>query len=182
MNNDKERTSFLLRQFNSSTPKRYTTKALPSYRHIPGTTPHPVADINGHSFNRSKEITVRVSENNWKSNEFYLYAIDLFNSRFFWEAHEALEDLWRLEPNSILKNFLQGLIQLSAAYLKWLQGISEGQKKLSFKAFEKLLKVKDSKTTFCGIDLLMFIDKNREFLDISIVKNSLPPVIDLIEN
>jgi len=45
----------------------------------------------------------------------FLEGIDHFNSRRFWEAHEAWETLW-LEAESDLDQYLQGLIQIAAAY------------------------------------------------------------------
>ena len=44
-------------------------------------------------------------------------ALALFNSARFFEAHEALEDLWREAPSSApLRRHLQGLVQLSVAF------------------------------------------------------------------
>ena len=42
-------------------------------------------------------------------------AIRLFNDRFFFEAHEVLEEVWRQEHGES-RVFLQGLIQICAAY------------------------------------------------------------------
>ena len=41
--------------------------------------------------------------------------IALFNSGQFWEAHEAWEEIWKNHPEDG-RFFLQGLIQLAAAY------------------------------------------------------------------
>jgi len=43
--------------------------------------------------------------------------VGLFNRGLYWEAHEAWEQLW-LELEDEPKLFLQGLIQLAAAYHK----------------------------------------------------------------
>jgi hypothetical protein len=43
--------------------------------------------------------------------------VELFNRGLYWEAHEAWEELW-LELEDEPKLFLQGLIQLAAAYHK----------------------------------------------------------------
>jgi hypothetical protein len=45
----------------------------------------------------------------------YAEGLEAFNSRKFFEAHELWEDVWRvtLDPD---KRFLQGLIQLAAAF------------------------------------------------------------------
>jgi predicted metal-dependent hydrolase len=42
-------------------------------------------------------------------------AIRLFNDRYFFEAHEVLEEVWRQEHGEP-RAFLQGLIQICAAY------------------------------------------------------------------
>ena len=46
---------------------------------------------------------------------YFLEGIHDFNSGKFWEAHEAWETLW-LSAESDLEQFLQGLIQVAAAY------------------------------------------------------------------
>ena len=43
------------------------------------------------------------------------YGIALFNSGKFWEAHEAWEEIWMNHPEDG-RFFIQGLIQLAAAY------------------------------------------------------------------
>jgi predicted metal-dependent hydrolase len=53
--------------------------------------------------------------------------VELFNAERFWEAHNALEDIWRETRNPTL----QGLIMLAAAYVKLQEG--------SLDKFEKLL-------------------------------------------
>ncbi len=45
----------------------------------------------------------------------FLEGIHHFNARRFWEAHEAWETIW-LEAESDLDQYLQGLIQIAAAY------------------------------------------------------------------
>ena len=168
-----------LQKFITLEIQRYTSIPFPNYRHIPGLTPHPISNINGHSYGKKKEIIKRISEKNWFSNNQYLYAIDLFNYKYFWEAHEVLEDLWRLEPPSNLKLFLQGIIQISAAYLKWIQEIYIGMNKLSFKGIKKLHLVKESHRNFCGIDLEKFIEENQNFFNFEYKKNKIPPSIEL---
>src|SRR3989454_6039495 len=47
--------------------------------------------------------------------------IRLFNEEYFFEAHEVLEDLWKREHGKP-KLFLQGLIQICAAYHHFQNG------------------------------------------------------------
>ncbi|TLZ44099.1 MAG: DUF309 domain-containing protein [Methanobacteriota archaeon] len=48
-------------------------------------------------------------------------AIRLFNEEHFFEAHEVLEDVWRVERGEP-RLFLQGLIQVCAAYHHFQNG------------------------------------------------------------
>ncbi|MHB8525106.1 MAG: DUF309 domain-containing protein [Candidatus Acidiferrales bacterium] len=65
--------------------------------------------------------------------------IILFNSREFFKAHEVWEELWLVaaEPDKL---FLQGLIQLAAAFHHHSRGNREGAKSLLEAALKKLKK------------------------------------------
>lgn len=63
--------------------------------------------------------------------------VALFNSRKFWHAHEAWEELW-LATCGEDKLFLQGLIQLAAAYHHVQRGTYKGAIRLFDAALEKL--------------------------------------------
>ena len=45
----------------------------------------------------------------------YLRGISLFNNAEFFDAHEALEDIWRAAPPEN-KKFLQGMVQVAVAF------------------------------------------------------------------
>ncbi|MCI0423313.1 MAG: DUF309 domain-containing protein [Acidobacteria bacterium] len=47
--------------------------------------------------------------------EYFERGVALFNSGKFWEAHEAWEEIWKNRPEDG-RFFIQGLIQLAAAY------------------------------------------------------------------
>ena len=49
-------------------------------------------------------------------------AIELFNEERFWEFHEAVEALWRSEPQGPRKELLQGLILIAAALVHAQKG------------------------------------------------------------
>ena len=55
----------------------------------------------------------------------FSHGIELFNTRRFFDAHETWEEIWLLsaEPQ---KTFLQGIIQIAAAYHHYLRGNREG--------------------------------------------------------
>ena len=67
----------------------------------------------------------------------FLEGIDHFNSRRFWEAHEAWETLW-LEAESDLDQYLQGLIQIAAAYHHIQRGTYRGAPRLFAAALKRL--------------------------------------------
>ena len=102
-------------------PLRYCPqRELPPYSYVPGQgLPHPTGDERGHSFGRHDPPTQALDEATWRQNEMWLYAIDLFNHGYYWEAHEAWESLWhaagRIGPTADL---LKGLIKLAAAGVK----------------------------------------------------------------
>ena len=74
--------------------------------------------------------------------------VEHFNARRFWEAHEAWETIW-LVAESDVEQFLQGLIQIAAAYHHVQRGTYRGAGRL----FEAGLKrLEPYATTFCGID------------------------------
>lgn len=63
--------------------------------------------------------------------------IDLFNEGHFWEAHEAWERIW-LDSEEPQRTFIQGLIQLTAAFHHFRRGTLRGGIRLSAAAEEKL--------------------------------------------
>ncbi|MGH9498047.1 MAG: DUF309 domain-containing protein [Terriglobales bacterium] len=63
--------------------------------------------------------------------------IELFNRADFFEAHEALEDVWRAAPLAE-KKFLQGLIQVAVALHHHGNGNSPGARSVLRRAFRNL--------------------------------------------
>jgi hypothetical protein len=74
--------------------------------------------------------------------------LDHFNAREFWDAHESWETIW-LEAESDVHQFLQGLIQLAAAYHHVKRGTFPGGLRLFDAALEKLAGFPKQ---WCGID------------------------------
>ena len=70
-----------------------------------------------------------------------------FNAREFWEAHEAWEELW-LVAESELEQYLQGLIQLAAAYHHVKRGTFRGAVRLFEAAARRLSAFPDP---HCGL-------------------------------
>jgi hypothetical protein len=74
--------------------------------------------------------------------------LDHFNAGEFWDAHESWETIW-LEAESDVHLFLQGLIQLAAAYHHVKRGTYPGGLRLFDAALQKLERFP---MRWCGID------------------------------
>ena len=72
-----------------------------------------------------------------EKNEKFELGLAHFNSRKFFEAHEIWEEIWLLEPEPE-KTFLQGLIQIAAAYHHYGRGNSAGTESLLASGLVKL--------------------------------------------
>jgi hypothetical protein len=106
-------------------------------------------------------------ETPWHTDERYLYAADLFDQRFYWEAHEAWEALWHsAAPNSSTHRLLQSLIQYAAAVLQNHLGHKDGAARLFERATERLSHVQNVETPcFRGVDLSALVVRIRAHLD-----------------
>src|SRR6266545_5731085 len=71
-----------------------------------------------------------------------------FNNAEFWEAHESWEALW-LVAESDVEQFLQGLIQIAAAYHHVRRGTYRGAVRLFDAALRRL---EPFPPMFCGVD------------------------------
>ncbi|GAB3677481.1 hypothetical protein GCM10028792_17920 [Salinisphaera aquimarina] len=103
---------------------RYSARALPAYRFLPGRDPHPTADPRGHSVDSAPWFEIGgCAPADWADCAPYLYGVDCFNHGFWWESHEAWEPLWRgLDSESVQGHYVQGLIQAANALLKRRMG------------------------------------------------------------
>ena len=78
-------------------------------------------------------------------------ALELFNHAQFFEAHEALEDLWRADADcSPAKKHLQGLVQLAVAFHHESQGNFRGARSVLERALGNL---RDAEQSFPALDL-----------------------------
>jgi hypothetical protein len=120
-------------------PPRYSPRPLPPYRYVSGQTPHPVSNPAGHMFGEQAAASEPLTDANWEQHDTWLYAADLFNHGFYWEAHEAWESLWhaagRQGPEAEL---FQGLIKLAAAGVKLCEGRPAGVQRHTARAAELL--------------------------------------------
>ncbi|MFO0944543.1 MAG: DUF309 domain-containing protein [Planctomycetota bacterium] len=110
---------------------------LPPYAHVPGLTPHPIRDVQGHSHGVESEPPEAISTSRWRESAPYLRGIDLFNYGYYWEAHEVWESLWHVSGRvGTEADFLKGLIKLAAAAVKVREGVPNGAKKHARRARE----------------------------------------------
>lgn len=65
-------------------------------------------------------------------------AVDRFNRGAFWDAHEALETIWRAVDDEAQALVLQGLIQAAAALLHRERGNRHGVTRVGNAALQKL--------------------------------------------
>lgn len=144
---------------------RYSSRPFPPYTYVPGSgTPHPVSDPRGHMHGHVVEAPSPLIPSRWQENETYLYAVDLFNHGYYWEAHEAWESLWHAAGrHGQVGDFLKGLIKLAAAGVKYREGNAAGVERHLDRARELLLSV--DAPTFCGIELLELLNLRLQLAD-----------------
>lgn len=105
---------------------RVADMPLPTYRHIPGRNERP----DGAFFDNIKAE----SETAW------LYGIRLFNTGFYWEAHEVLEPVWLgAMPNSRERHLVQAVIHLANGLLKEAMERPNARRRLAGLARGRLL-------------------------------------------
>ena len=159
----------------SSSLTRYSKQRFPPYRHVPGRSPHPTRDPAGHSFGAVAAPLSSFDPERWRSCAEYLYAIDLFNHAYWWEAHEALEAVWRAAGRRTATGmFLQGLIQVAAALLKRSVGARASAARLSATGCSK---VRSASGVFLGIDADAFASEIEAYMD---GRRTTPPSIRLV--
>lgn len=112
-------------------PERLTDRPLPPYRFLPGRGAHPTRDPEGHSYGLPPLAPSALSGAGWRTNEDFLFAVDLFNHRYWWEAHEVFEALWHASGRRTpAGHCLQALIQCAAVHLQAELGHGRGAQSL----------------------------------------------------
>jgi hypothetical protein len=162
------------------TTYRYTGKAFPEYAYVPGQTPHPTRDPQGHSYNLHPDDPESFDISDWQSCEEYLFGIDLFNHGYWWEAHESLEAVWHTAGRTTETGlFIQGLIQVAVAHLKRFQGFDEVSQRMADNGLEKM---KHINNVYLGIDVPDFRKKVTKYFmgksttPVTIKLNNLEPL------
>lgn len=110
---------------------RYADRPLPAQRHLPGRTPRPQIVSGAHPAPFDPRAP-------WRC-EAFLHGVDLWNHRFFWEAHEAWEEPWRAAGRESRDGrVLQGLILLAAAAVKREVGAAAPARRLAARGARRL--------------------------------------------
>lgn len=92
-------------------------------------------------------------------------AIRLFNTEYFFEAHEVLEDVWHVERGES-RLFLQGLIQVCAAYHHFQNGNLVGAITLLERGADKMRRYP---LRYLGMNvgkLISHIDQDRQRIEV----------------
>jgi hypothetical protein len=133
---------------------RYSQHDFPAYTYIPGQTPHPRGDANGHSFGDPEPHVDSFSADDWKASDAFLYGVDLFNAGFYWESHEQWEAIWHaVGRTGPIADYLKGLIKFSAAGVKLLEGRPIGVERHLARAGELFVRVRPHFDTLCGLEI-----------------------------
>jgi hypothetical protein len=90
-----------------------------------------------------------------------LAGVQQYNDGYFFEAHETLEDLWMQSPWPT-RRFLQGVIQLAAAFVHLVRHEYPGTVRLLGHALEKLA---DFAPRYMGVDVERLLLEARHALD-----------------
>ena len=102
--------------------------------------------------------------------------IELFNQAAFFEAHEALEDVWRAAPQSE-KKFLQGLIQVAVALHHHGNGNLAGARSVLRRAFRNLSLYPEGYGGIHSAGLLRTIAQWQRALDEGMPVPALPTIV-----
>ncbi len=88
----------------------------------------------------------------------------MFNEEYFFEAHEVLEDVWHVERGEP-RLFLQGLIQVCAAYHHFQNGNLVGAMTLLERGAEKMRRYPPQYLGFEAGKLISHIDRDRKRIE-----------------
>jgi hypothetical protein len=97
-----------------------------------------------------------------REEELFAHGVTLFNTRYFFEAHEAWEEIW-LHTAPPEKTFLQGLIQVTAAFHHHSRENLQGTKSLLRAG---LLKLEDFPPHHRGLYVEKLRKAARRWLDV----------------
>jgi predicted metal-dependent hydrolase len=114
-------------------------------------------------------------------HEQYSRGIRLFNNAEFFDAHEALEDVWRAAPPEN-KKFLQGVVQVAVAFHHYSTGNRVGMRGVLERAIKNLAEPPGSFGQIELAGLLQSLVQWREALDNNLSLPALPRILRLAES
>lgn len=159
--------------------RRLTDRPLPEYRHVPGRTPHPTRDPDGHSYLQAEPRLPSLNTHPWAECGHYLFGVDLFNEGYWWECHEVMEALWHAAGiGTPAGHVLQAVIQCAAAHLKTRTGQLGGARRLLQHARKHVAWAGDFNL---GLDLELLLRDTDNFINERVpdpaylILNSSPP-------
>ena len=125
---------------NGTPPPRLSELPFPPYRFVPGKAPHPFAHPEGWGHGVERVAPPFVPLERWAESAAYLLGCDYFNHGWWWEAHEAWEELWHVtkDKSPSWGDLLKGLIQLAACALNRERGVHSGAGRLLVTARQAL--------------------------------------------
>jgi predicted metal-dependent hydrolase len=98
-----------------------------------------------------------------EENPDFRKGLELFNKAHFFDAHEALEDVWRLVPaDHFSKLHFQGLVQVAVAFHHQSTGNLVGARSVLARALRNL---RGGEATFPHIDLTRLRDESQQWVD-----------------
>lgn len=160
------------------TQDRYAPEMpFPAYAFVPGQHPHPVTDTRGHSFSHRPVVPSPLEPRAAFDSREFRFAVDLFNSGYYWEAHETWEQLWVVAGRTgVVADFLKGLIKLAAAGVKAREGKPVGVQRHVTRAAELLESVRQCQPAeslqFASINLDDLLREARPLIEHPVVDNT----------
>ena len=141
---------------------RYSPRPFPPYRFVPGFSPHPLRDPDGHSYRSPAPRPDPFPPEEWRSAPTYLFGIDCYNFAFWWESHEVIEEIWHaVGHDGVQGQFLQALVQIAAAWLHRFRGHERTTEKQAHAGLKRLAGIPD---LFMGVQTRTFETGVRDYL------------------
>ena len=149
------------------TQRLYPEKKFPPYAFVPGSHPHP-EKAGGHMEGEKVTVSRALDPKDIQSSSDFLYALDLYNFGYYWEAHVYLEALWNCsQRKGPVADFLKALIKLCAAGVKVKTREENGVKGHAERAKELFLKLGNEvhDKHFAGFSLLNLISQAEDIME-----------------
>ena len=127
-------------------------------------------DTKGHSYGVELPKVSLSHEKEWRECEPYLWGIDLFNSGYYWEAHESWEAVWHATGRSgAMADFCKALIKFAAAGVKAREGRANGVKRHAQRAKQLLesvaTQIGSGQQRFMGLSLPTLVQCAEELIN-----------------